>query len=474
MFTGNVDSVSRGGVRGWAAATERPDDVVYVSVFVGGRKVAEIECDVPRSDLRQLGKFGDGRHGFLFNFPEPLSAEEEQRVTVRIAETGRLLNGGDALVGVDDRVVICSRDHDQLHHEPEPIPCPRNPRGLFEILALSGDFCSVYDVLSRVDFGGGTEAPAHSIVFGDAAAGPAIASLGDQQQRTRDLVYELLLSANFQNELIPLFLNAFAEMKRLIFVHVPKCAGTDLSTNLMGRFPFLHQSMTQTSWTTTNDLFRTLSRLVLNVRIFGRIFVTGHNSLDYYGSRKLIRPSDSVFTILRDPIKIVESQVNYVMTRLMQDTLSGNLGPDTRHWLDCLGLAALPAEMTPAEAQLHCAAILRCPQIIRPNSMCIWLGGNRAESALARLIEHNVEITLTDHYNEWLRSRWGIASVTRMNQSGRFISATTIYDALPHIHNLVAEDIRLYSLVQQAIRSSGKLSVFGSDLGRAAGIAACA
>jgi len=463
MFRGSVDAVTRDTIWGWAAVADRPDAVAEISIFISGRKIAQVACDAPRADLKRLGTFGEGAHGFRFNLPEPLPRDKDHSIAIRFSETGQLLQGGDVVLHIDDTVEKCSRRHD-WSGEPELIPAPRNPRDLFERLALCEETASVYELLRRLDFRGVSPAEAPAIVFGGAAMGPSIGDKWSGNSPTRDYVNELLLSSKFQADLIPLFLNAFAEKQRLIFVHVPKCAGTDLSVKLTARYPSLHKSLTDVNWTTTEELFKAISRLVINIRFFDEILISGHNPLGYYIANDLIRLSDCVFTVVRDPIKIAESQTNYVMTRLMADTKSGNFAPDTREWLDQLGLDKLPVDLPPAKVQQLCSAILRCPEIVRSNSMCFWLGGDTADRALALLAACRVEVTVADRYSEWLRKRWGIEIDSRLNISEKFISPEIMHDALPHLRQLLAEDIKLYSCIYRTIQRSGKVSVMGPDL----------
>jgi hypothetical protein len=94
MRGGHIDSLSRRAVAGWAADPERPALRLTVSIAVNGVHLAELVADRPRNDLASLGRFGDGRHGFLFNFPEPLAAEREQVVVVSFAEDGKPLPNG--------------------------------------------------------------------------------------------------------------------------------------------------------------------------------------------------------------------------------------------------------------------------------------------------------------------------------------------------------------------------------------------
>jgi len=94
MRGGHVDSLSRRAVSGWAADAERPALRLTVSITVGGAHLADIVADRPRNDLASLGRFGDGRHGFVYNFPEPLAADRDHEVVVSFAEDGKPLPNG--------------------------------------------------------------------------------------------------------------------------------------------------------------------------------------------------------------------------------------------------------------------------------------------------------------------------------------------------------------------------------------------
>lgn len=94
MLVGHVDRAESTGVAGWAADSDRPDDSVDVVVYVNGRRLARVSCDRFREDLRAAGKYGDGRHAFSFQFPQPLSVELVRRIEVRFAQTGSVLPEG--------------------------------------------------------------------------------------------------------------------------------------------------------------------------------------------------------------------------------------------------------------------------------------------------------------------------------------------------------------------------------------------
>jgi hypothetical protein len=95
MRSGHVDAVSRRTVSGWAADANRPNAALTVSIIVDGAFVADVTADRPRQDLARLGRYGEGKHGFLFTFPEPLAPEDDHTLIVRFAEDGQRLPNGE-------------------------------------------------------------------------------------------------------------------------------------------------------------------------------------------------------------------------------------------------------------------------------------------------------------------------------------------------------------------------------------------
>ncbi len=366
MLRGRVDTLTRQNISGWAADDESPDTPVDILIFVDERKLAQITCDSPRPDLMQAGIFGLSPHGFNYKFPSPLGDASDTRVSVRYAKTGTLLNRGDAVIQQNDGKVVHRPLANAADDGPEQLPVPRDPRSVFEMLVLYDERAGLYDLLSRIPFA--AEKPRHIYysVFGCyPEANPSVNESAADDQRgnysPRDHMHDLLTSRDFQKDLIPLFLNAFPEKKRIFFIHIPKCAGTDLSVNLMKRFPSMHQTLMEQNWTSNQRLFQKLSRLMLHSKFSDSIFLCGHSGLNYYTSRAMIRPLDRVFTVVREPIEIALSHVNYILTRMKQDIVAGSIGPDTRAWLDILGMSALPPDMPPALVRKLCNSILYRP-----------------------------------------------------------------------------------------------------------------
>ncbi len=90
-------SITRTSVSGWAADDTDPDAQLELRIEVNGQEAGRVLASRPRRDLAALGKFGGGAHGFLFNFPAPLSAFGDHRVRVSYAD-GSAVPGGDRLL----------------------------------------------------------------------------------------------------------------------------------------------------------------------------------------------------------------------------------------------------------------------------------------------------------------------------------------------------------------------------------------
>jgi hypothetical protein len=95
MLVGYIEEIAADFVHGWAADTEHPDAVVDVAIYVDGKRVAQVPCGDLRRDLQDLGRYGEGRHGFRFTFATPLSVSD--RVTARFVHTGGIVPNGERL-----------------------------------------------------------------------------------------------------------------------------------------------------------------------------------------------------------------------------------------------------------------------------------------------------------------------------------------------------------------------------------------
>jgi hypothetical protein len=463
VLDGFVDVCTRETVSGWAASKSDPDEVVDISIFIDERKVAQITCNLPRPDLARIGQFGDGARAFVHQFDPPLPAEGETRVTIVHSRTGLPLSDGDARF-VDGKLQRLGPPAALADDEPRLLAPPSDPRGLFDWLRLYDESGGLARLLSRLEFIGECPERMHYAVF-DAQPASVQEVLRWGSYYPRDHLHELLLSEPFQTGLIPLFLRAFPEKRRLIFVHLPKCAGTDLTFHFRARYPSLGRSLTDPDWTPKPAMLRRIARVVAHVRTADSIFVHGHINLADHIAAGIIRPTDHVFTVIRDPLAAAISQINYVLTRFEADLAAGTLQPDTAEWSRVMGLGPTPATMSDDFIKRLTAVALRTRRMMVLNWQCMWLGGEGTQAVVDRLATYNVEVTEVDRYNAWLLDTWGIEAKTRRNASKKFISLQDLTtEDLGYLVGITREDQRLHGTVERLLTSTGKLSLSGEDL----------
>lgn len=459
MMRGHVDLIASSLVTGWAVDTARPDEPVDICIFVDGRKLVQLTCDHPREDLSGLEGLGDGRHGFRYSPYPPLNGPMPKRVTVRHASTGKILGKGDVVLNADATTPPQDLGAD-LPPEFQRLPAPETPRQTFELLSLYDRHQGLYNLLRQMDFAGRSARQLAYAALGGLVPGPDKVPSIQQPEAARDALNELLLSRDFQRNILRLFLDAFPEKRRLLFVHIPKCAGSDLSHHLVGRYPAIAEQLRVLHWTEQQLLFEALSDTVRRLHFSDTIFVRGHVNLADYLEQGLARRCDRLFTILRDPVDIAISQVNYILTRLKTDVAAGELQPDTREWQRLLELEEKPGELSAAFLCRLGERALRMREIVIPNPMCHWLGGGDAAAVLWRLTEHEVEVTNTRLYPTWRWQRWGIDADTRLNESIKFLTRDTLApEVLAYLRDISVEDAKLYRAVDQHLLRTGACAV---------------
>ena len=333
---------------------------------------------------------------------------------------------------------------------------PRNARDMFHLLALYDRETGIDGLTKRIDF---TDVRLHHLYR--AMLGTSPASIDDIEPAAG--FKQTLLGDAFRRGILKNLLDAFPEKRRVIFVHVPKCAGTDLSVALEQRFHTVIGTLDHPDSFTPEGLLLYLRNLVIAAPLVDTWFVRGHVPLRRYVSQNLIRPTDQIFTVVRDPIDILISSINYRLTRFSTDPEGRAV--DTRQWLKKLDLARFPD--APDQAQIvHLATrMLADPGVIRPNILCGSLGTTTAESAITYMTGSDIEVTDTSRYDRWLGSRWGLTT-QRANTSRRFISRNELDAGLKaRIEKMVTEDRELYQRIVERLDASGTVSIRGREMG---------
>jgi len=351
-----------------------------------------------------------------------------------------------------------------------PLKMARTRSELFGLLAFFHPSLGWDKFVRMIDFSDVTPAQIYQIVFGRAADTPrmAVAYPGyDPAAHFR----EALLSHEFRKHIQHLFLRSHPEKARDVFIHIPKCAGTDLILNLGHRSVPLPKLLELDGWLTDDEFLETVAGLARAALSHDRLFPYGHMELGDYAAEVGVRPIDRVFTVLRDPIDLLISQANYAIGRIRQDPTGK--APDAADYLARLHLTAISDQISNGELKTLTLRALLDPTIAEPDRACFYLGRGarrRYDIALQNLIVHNVEITTTDRYNRWLAERWGLNKSLRHNSSQTILTKTEAMRLAPQsLINATLEDQKLFDVVSFALEKSGRASIFGPDLVRIIG-----
>jgi hypothetical protein len=352
------------------------------------------------------------------------------------------------------------------------IPGPVDLSALFNLLLLFDPRTGIDELVKQIDLTQFDQRRVYQTVLGRAPENAAVSFTPDNYDPCVQFS-RALQSQEFQRNLIELICRAFPERRRIIFIHLPKCAGTDLIAKIEHTYPTLNNTITSENWTDKSALFATIKRLVAEFHCTNAIFVHGHLRLAPLMNRGLIRCTDDCFTVLRDPFELVLSQVNYVVTRLNAPR-TANLAPDVQQWLTALELQETPLDANDAELVILAKRVLRCRQLVPRSVMCAYLGhssspqeGPSASSAVNNLIMSNLEITDTEHYNAWVAQKFNVSAITRINKSRPILTSNNISpDEREYIGDLTSEDQKLFNHFAECLAKAESLSIRGNALMR--------
>jgi hypothetical protein len=277
-----------------------------------------------------------------------------------------------------------------------------------------------------------------------------------------------LSSLEFQENLAAHLLRSFPEKRRLFFVHIPKTAGVDLANHLICRYPSISTTLLDRTLTpATEQLFLAIKHIVLELACSDTIFVSGHTPLGTYQSwgGNGIRYQDHVFTVIREPLEQIVSQINYTLTRIFSDETP--IPPDTAGWRHEFAVSnPVPRPSRDAMVQLA-RRILRHKGVVVPNVICAFLGGGSCAEAIVQTVAHDLEVIDLKRLDSWCEQTWNITERTRLNSSEKFVSLHDLStDDLDYARGIVQEDMRYYQGVMAAYERHGGTSVRGSQVVR--------
>ncbi len=346
------------------------------------------------------------------------------------------------------------------------IPAPRTIRQTFDLFQLYRDELGIASLVNRLDWTGVTPHQVYAANLGRLPEGRATAVAKSGYHAAAHFAAGLE-SAEFQSNFIKNYLNAYYEKKRLLFVHIPKCAGTDFEVDLADRFSGLPQSIMIPEMTTKRDLFAAAARLAGEASVSQEVLVYGHLTLKWYLDNRLYRFGDRIFGIVREPTALILSLVNYIVMVLYDDPEVTRL--DTAEWLAALGLNRLPLPLHREEAAELGRHVLRNRRLVQPNYLCTYLGSGTATSTIDLLAASDIELAQIGNYEMWRSAAWNLPASRKQNHSRPCLAVSDLTKPdHDYIMDITAEDRRFYGWFLAVAAHSEGLSLRGLEVARAA------
>lgn len=373
---------------------------------------------------------------------------------------------GSSVVAIPAATVTAGRDGASragLGNLTMPLkPAPTTLRETFELFARFRFETGLEGLFDEIDLAPVTPRQIYYAVHGRPPERLDFAVPGPEFSPLRRFI-ESLQSREFRDSIVRNLLDAFPERRRLLLLHIPRTAGSELSVRLMDKYPSVTTQLSWPDWLTVAEFHAAIAQFVREAAVSDSIFVRGHNTLEQYKAWRAIRFRDSVFTVLRDPAEMTVSQVNYVLTRMFVNAVP--IRPDTAAWRKRFGVEDAAGPPTGPELLALAKRILRDSGVVPPNPICRFLGDGSAQRAAENIILNAVELTDISRYDAWCRSRWGIERQSRSNISKPYISLADFSgDDRDYMAALLVEDSKLYGVAQKALASRGSPSVIGAEL----------
>jgi hypothetical protein len=341
-------------------------------------------------------------------------------------------------------------------------------------VACPGSFRELTNVLTRVDGRDGLQKLCETLNFKGVTMNQIYAATLARLPESRSVCKRIdsvaarlafksfLLSKEFQDRIIENVLKAYPERHRILYVHIPKSAGTDLSTDLGARFPAMRQTLMYRSDTDTDALFAELAKIMLALERSDSIFVCGHNTLNWYLEKGLVRFGDDVFTVVRNPFQLVVSHVNYAVT-LMLDKDETRLD-HARFWA-ALDQAPPREPLNDAQKRELALRVLYTPKLIESNYLCRYLGDETYDGAVDSIVRSGVEVVDLRRYEEWRTGKWGLPQSERKNRSQTYLDSDVLEpEHREFIMHITQEDRKLYNVLTRAWANGARNSFVGVEI----------
>jgi Domain of unknown function (DUF4214) len=327
------------------------------------------------------------------------------------------------------------------------LSAPTSPREVFELLSSLDRTEGLEGLLNRIDWTDVTRSQIKNALLVDAnanfqSAGPVRGDPCDY----RELAESIIRSPAFQTNVLAFVMQAFPEMARLSFVHIPKCGGTTVNSVLSKKFPWLTEHLANPGWTDQSSFLWALRTIQAQAQNADFLFFSVHQSVPWFIEKGIHRPGDRMFTIVRHPFDIVFSNVNYILKRFQKDP--GLTAPDTKEWANKIGLTRFDA--APSSSGLKAMGVEIFDRLVlnQDGVLLRYFGDGSVRSALDNIERSEIEIIPLGKLGQWLSDSWEIMSVPRDNRSDSILSMTDLdKDRRIKLITICEEEIAFYEYI---------------------------
>jgi hypothetical protein len=173
-------------------------------------------------------------------------------------------------------------------------PAPsRNGREFFDLFSLYTPEAGLEGVLEKLDFSGVEPRQIYFALHGRAPERRELA-VPSRNYCARNHLIRVFRSKEFRKNLLPQFLHAFPEKQRLLFIHIPKTAGSELANRFKEQYPYMSSQELLPGWGTEEQICNAIHSAVCRLAKSDRLFVCGHNTLEQYRLWRAIRFGDRI------------------------------------------------------------------------------------------------------------------------------------------------------------------------------------